>query len=86
MIIVIGMKIAGALLISALIVFPAICAIRICKSFGGVMIGSAIVGSICAAVGFFISLILETPVGATIAATDIVGYGLVSLLTVKRKP
>ena len=83
-VIVIGMKLAGALLMSALIVFPAMSAMRICKSFKYTIIVSGIIAVICATAGVLISILLETPVGATIAAADIVAYGIFSLIGRKR--
>ena len=82
-IIVVGMKLAGALLISALAIFPALTAMRLCKSFSKVLAFSAIIGALCAIFGVFLSIILDTPIGATVAAVDMVVYGIVSL--VKRK-
>ncbi len=78
-VIVIGMKLAGALLISALIVFPAMSAMKICKSFKLTLIVSGVIAVICAVFGSLLSILLETPVGATIAATDIFAYGILSL-------
>lgn len=78
-VIVLGMKLAGALLISALIVFPAMAAMRICKSFRLSLILSAIIAVICAVIGVLISILLGTPTGATIAATDILVYGITFL-------
>ena len=79
-VIVIGMKLAGALLMSALIVFPAMCAMRVCKSFKFTMILSAAIAVICAAAGLILSIILETPVGATIAGVDALAYGVFFLI------
>lgn len=78
-VIVVGMKLAGALLISALIVFPAMSAMRVSKSFKGVLITSAIIATVCATFGVLLSIILETPTGATIAAADIIAFGIFSL-------
>ncbi len=83
-IIVIGMKIAGVLLISALIVFPAMAAMRVAKSFLSSLILSGIIGVICAALGVVLSILFETPVGATIAMTDIVAFGLFALIRRKK--
>ena len=83
-VIVIGMKLAGALLMSALIVFPAMAAMKICKSFKFTMIASAIIAVTCAVFGVLLSILLETPVGATIAATDILAYGVLSLIGIKK--
>lgn len=77
-VIVVGMKLAGALLMSALIVFPAMSAMRVCKSFKATFIVSAIIAVICAIFGTLLSILLETPVGATIAATDIIAFAIFS--------
>ena len=82
-VIVVGMKLAGALLISALAIFPALCAMRLFKSFGKVILFSAVIGVLSAAVGVMLSILLGTPVGATVAAVDIIAYGAFSLI--KRK-
>ena len=79
-VIVLGMKLAGALLMSALIVFPAMCAMRVCKSFKGTLILSAVLGVICAVFGLLLSIILETPVGATVAAIDVLTFAVFSLI------
>lgn len=73
-VIVIGMNLVGSLLISALIIFPALSAMRVINQFKGVVIASAIISVICALVGIFASILLSTPVGATIVATDLVVY------------
>ncbi|MCR5515272.1 MAG: metal ABC transporter permease [Lachnospira sp.] len=78
-VIVIGMNLVGSLLISALIIFPALSAMRVINQFKGVVIASAIISVICALVGIFASILLSTPVGATIVATDLVVY-LLSML------
>lgn len=70
-IIVVGMKLVGSLLISALVIFPALSAMRVFKSFKSVTVCSAIVSVICALTGIFLSIILEAPVGAAIVAVDI---------------
>lgn len=70
-IIVVGMKLIGSLLISALITFPALSAMRLFKSFRGVIICSAVISVVCAAVGIIISILASTPVGATIVSADI---------------
>ncbi|WP_027437296.1 metal ABC transporter permease [Lachnospira multipara] len=73
-IIVIGMNLVGSLLISALIIFPALSAMRIINNFKGVVIASAIMSVICALVGMIVSILFSTPVGATIVAADLVLY------------
>ncbi len=79
-VIVMGMKLAGALLISALIVFPALSAMRLFKGFASVLVASGVIAVMGAALGIVISILLETPVGATIAAVDVVTYGLCCLV------
>ena len=83
-VIVIGMKLAGALLMSALIVFPAMSAMKICKSFKFTIIVAAIIAVICAVGGVLLSILLETPVGATIAAVDILAYGIFAIIGRKK--
>mgnify|MGYP001774791014 CR=1 FL=1 len=73
-IIVLAMNLVGSLLISALVIFPALSAMRIFKSFRAVTIFSALFSVVCAALGIFISIVAGTPVGATIVAVDIVGF------------
>lgn len=67
-VIVLAMNLVGSLLISALVIFPAITAMRVFKSFKGVTISSAIIAVLSSLLGILISIILGTPVGATIVA------------------
>lgn len=80
-IIVLAMNLVGSLLISALIIFPALSAMRLCKSFLSVTIFSAVVSVLCAAVGILISILAGTPVGSTIVAVQIVVFGLCNLIS-----
>lgn len=73
-IIVLAMNLVGSLLISALIIFPALSAMRIAASFRSVVIVSAILSVACAALGILLSLVLSTPVGPTVVAVDIVAF------------
>ncbi len=73
-VIVLAMKLVGALLISALVVFPAISAIRICKSYKMVIIFACIIGVINSVVGILLAILIGTPVGATIVIIDILAY------------
>ncbi len=70
-IIVIAMNLVGSLLISALIIFPALSAMRIFKNFRNVIICSAVISVICAGTGIILSILFSTPVGATIVTADI---------------
>lgn len=71
-IIVLAMNLVGSLLISALVIFPALSAMRVFKSFKSVTICSAILSIIGSTLGIVISIIASTPVGSTIVAVDIV--------------
>jgi zinc transport system permease protein len=70
-IIVLAMNLVGSLLISALVIFPALSAMRIFKSFKSVTICSACFSVICSVIGLLISILAGTPVGSTIVATDL---------------
>ncbi len=76
MVIVLAMNLVGSLLISALIIFPALSAMRVFRSFRQVVVCAAVVSVVCAAGGILLSLLLSTPVGSTIVATDIVVFAL----------
>lgn len=69
-IIVIAMNLVGSLLISALVIFPALSAMRLFKSFRAVTVFSAVLSVICAFLGMIISILTGTPVGSTIVAAD----------------
>lgn len=71
-IIVLAMELVGSLLISALIVFPALSAMRVFTGFKSVVICSACISVTAATVGLILSLLFSTPTGATIVAVDMV--------------
>ena len=73
-IIVLAMNLVGSLLISALIIFPAMSAMRVFKSFRSVTICSAVLSVCCALAGLLISVVTGTPVGSTIVAVDIAAF------------
>ena len=73
-IIVLAMNLVGSLLISALVIFPALSAMRVFKSFKSVTVCSAIVSVFCALAGLVISVLAGTPVGSTIVAADLVAF------------
>ena len=79
-VIVLAMNLVGSLLISALIVFPALSAMRLYKSFFTVSVFSAVFAAVCTALGMIISVLAGTPVGATVVAVDIAGFILSSVL------
>ena len=74
-IIVMAMKLVGSLLISALIIFPALSAMRIMRSFKGVVILSCILAAACALSGFSLALLFDLPIGPTIAAANMLAFG-----------
>ncbi len=78
--IVLGMRMMGALLISSLIIFPALTSMRVCKHFKTVMISSAIVSVVCFFVGIVISYVYATPTGASVVAVNILLFGAFSLV------
>lgn len=73
-IIVLAMNLAGSLLISALVIFPALSAMRIFKTFFQVIVCSAVLSVVCAVVGVLMSILAGTPVGSTIVAADIIVF------------
>ena len=83
-IIVLAMNLVGSLLISALIIFPALSAMRIFKSFKSVTVFSAIFSVVCAIAGILISILAGTPVGSTIVAVDVVAFAICHVVGVLR--
>ncbi len=81
LIIVLAMNLVGSLLISALIIFPALSAMRVFKSFRSVIICSAVISMICASTGIFISIMTGTPVGSTIVVTDIIVFFIFCIIS-----
>jgi len=69
--ITVGMKIMGSLLISSLIIFPAITSMRICKRFKTVVICSGIIAVLCSISGLIVSYLYNTPTGASIVLTNV---------------
>lgn len=73
-IIVLAMNLVGSLLISALVIFPALSAMRIFRTFFGVTICSACLSVVCALIGILLSILAGTPVGSTIVAIDLAAF------------
>ena len=86
MIVVLGMQLVGSLLISALVVFPAMSAMRVFKSFRSVTICSVVISVLCSFFGLLVNAVcsfqyhLEIPVGPTIVVADIVVFLVFSLM------
>jgi hypothetical protein len=78
-IIVLAMNLVGSLLISALVIFPALSAMRVFKSFKSVTVCSAILSVCCASLGIIISIVAGTPVGSTIVVVDIIMFAIFTL-------
>lgn len=79
-IIVLAMNLVGSLLISALVIFPALSAMRLFKSFKSVTVSSAVLSVVCALTGLIVSILAGTPVGSTIVAADVVMFGICFLI------
>ncbi len=78
-IIVLAMNLVGSLLITALVIFPAISAMKLFRSFRAVTICAAVISVICALIGMIISILFGTPVGSTIVVVDMAAFGLATL-------
>ena len=79
-IIVLAMNLVGSLLISALVIFPALSSMRIFKSFKMVTIFSAVLSVVCSFLGIIISILAGTPVGSTIVTTDVAAFAICCLV------
>lgn len=81
--IVLGMRMMGALLISSLIIFPALTSMRVCKTFKSVVINSALISVVCLVTGITISYVWGTPAGASVVMVNIAAlliYTLIGLI------
>lgn len=84
--IVIGMRIMGAMLISSLIIFPALTSMRVCRSFKSVVATSAVVSVVCFFIGLFISFAFSMPAGASVVAVNAVTFAIFAIAgIIKRK-
>lgn len=79
-IVVLAMNLVGSLLVSALVIFPALSAMRVFKSFQAVTVCSATLSVFCALTGILVSILGGTPVGSTIVAVDIVAFFMASII------
>lgn len=80
LVIVLAMELVGSLLVSALIIFPALSAMRVFKSFRAVTLCSAVIAVVGTMAGMLISLLASTPVGASIVAVDVVIFAVFGLV------
>lgn len=84
-IIVLAMNLAGSLLVSALVVFPALSSMRVFKNFKGVVISSGIISVCCGFFGIIFSILYSTPVGSTIVAANIVMFVIFTIIGKRKK-
>ena len=77
--VVLGMRMMGALLISSLIIFPALSAMKLCRSFRGVILCAALISVVCFLCGMIASYAFETPSGASVVAADLIAFALCSV-------
>ena len=80
-IIVLAMNLVGSLLISALVILPALSSMRLFRSFRSVTICSALLSVVCAVLGILISILAETPVGSTIVVVHLIAFALCYLVS-----
>ena len=78
--VVLGMRMMGALLISSLIIFPALSAMKLCRSFRSVILCAALISVVCFLFGMVASYVFETPSGASVVAADLLAFAFCSLL------
>ena len=78
--IVIGMRIMGTLMISGLIIFPALTAMRVCRSYFSVTICAAVLSVVCFVTGFILSYLLDIPVGASVVAVNAASFLIFSIV------
>ena len=83
--IVLGMRMMGAMLISSLVIFPALTAMRLFRSFRGVVICAAVTSVACFCIGLTVSFAFSTPVGATVVAADLSLFLLSCLIGLMKK-
>ncbi len=84
-IIVLSMKLVGSLLITALVIFPALSAMRLFRDFRRVTVFSACFAVVCSVIGILISILSGTPVGATVVAIDTLGFGICSAIDASKQ-
>ena len=83
--VVLGMRLMGTLLISSLIIFPALSAMRVCRSFLGVTVAAALLSVVCFWIGVVASFLLSTPTGASVVLVDLAAFLLLSLCGLLRR-
>lgn len=79
-VIVVGMRLMGALLISSLVIFPSLTAMRVCKSYRGVTVFSVVISIVCFITGLVITFYLPVPTGACIVVVDLAAFLICTLI------
>ena len=82
--IVLGMRMMGAMLISSLIIFPALTSMRVFKSFSGVVLSSGVLSVVCFCIGMVASYVFSTPAGASVVLVNLAMFLIFSLVSVIR--
>lgn len=80
--IVLGMQLVGAIMISGLIVFPTITAMRVCKSFKSVVVMAGIISFVCFVIGFFAAAVYDFPTGPSVITVNIIVYGAFTVASI----
>ena len=83
--VVLGMMMMGALLISSLMIFPAVTAMRLCKRFQGVVIAAVLISVGCFLIGLLLSLLTDTAVGASVILVNLAVFACASLISALRR-
>ena len=84
-IIVLAMNLVGSLLISALVIFPALSAMRVFSSFKSVILCSAVFSVVCAFLGIVFSILAGTPTGATVVVADMLAFAVFYIIGIKKR-
>lgn len=83
--IVLGMRMMGAMLISSLVIFPALTSMRLFKSFRGVVVSSGVVSVVCFFVGLVLSYMYSIPAGASVVVVNMAAFGIFFLIQTIRQ-
>lgn len=83
--IVLGMRMMGTLLISSLIIFPALTSMRVCKTFHSVIVNSAVVSVVCFCIGISVSYFCATPAGASVVVANLLMLGVYTIVGAVKK-
>ena len=83
--IVLGMRMMGAMLISSLIIFPALTSMRVFKSFSGVILSAGTVSVVCFFIGLVLSYVYSIPAGASVVVVNMGAFGIFSVIQAIRR-